>query len=103
MLAGIEFKWQIAEPSQMCKIPYIAGPIFSADCEGHDSMPKWVAYCPECDHCSPFRKIDISTLDLATPKLKKPVLPAGGESWLCPICKRQTRVRDCDLTYSHAA
>jgi len=26
MLAGIEFKWQIAEPSQMCKIPYIAGP-----------------------------------------------------------------------------
>ena len=66
-------------------------------------MPKWVAYCPECDHCSPFRKIDVTTLDLAAPKLKKPVLPADGESWYCPVCKRETRVRDCDLTYSHAA
>jgi len=66
-------------------------------------MPKWVAYCPECDHCSPFRKIDVTTLDLAAPQLRKPVLPADGESWYCPVCKRQTRVRDCDLTYSHAA
>ena len=26
MLAGIEFRWQIAEPNRMCKMPYIAGP-----------------------------------------------------------------------------
>lgn len=65
-------------------------------------MPKWVAYCPECDRCSPFRKIDPATVDLAAPEIKKPVLPAGGEDWHCPRCNRDTRVRNCDLTYSHA-
>lgn len=66
-------------------------------------MPKWVAYCQECDRCSTFRKIDLSNFDLAAPQLKKPLLPADGENWHCPICKRETRVRNCDLTYSHAA
>lgn len=66
------------------------------------TMPKWVAYCQECDHVSDFQKIAPSALDLAAPKAKKPVLPPDGETWHCPVCKRQTRVRECDLTYSHA-
>jgi hypothetical protein len=72
-------------------------------CRIRITMPKWVAYCQECDHVSEFKKIALSALDLAVPKAKKPVLPPNGELWNCPVCKRQTRVRDCDLTYSHAA
>jgi hypothetical protein len=66
------------------------------------NMPRWVAYCPKCDHGSPFKKIDPSSLDLAAPSAKKPSLPVGGEIWHCPNCKRETRIRDCDLAYSHA-
>jgi len=65
-------------------------------------MPRWVAYCPECNHVAEFRKISLTAVDLAVPKVKKPVLPAAGEAWDCPTCKCETHVRDCDLTYSHA-
>src|SRR5467141_4641755 len=87
----------------MCRVPYIQWLTSECRVRGTMTMPKWIAYCQECDRASTFRKIDPSTLDLAAPKLKKPALPEGGETWNCPACKRQTRVRDCDVTYSHAA
>jgi hypothetical protein len=65
-------------------------------------MPKWVVYCEECNRPSIYVEVDISTMDLTAPKAKKPILPVEGDKWHCPRCKRESRVRDCDLTYSHA-
>ena len=66
------------------------------------SMPKWVVYCEECNCPSIYVEIDSSTMDLTAPRAKKPLLPVEGDRWACPRCKRESRVRDCDLTYSHA-
>ena len=65
-------------------------------------MPKWVAYCGQCNRPSPYNEIDVSTIDLSAPSAKKPTLPAKGEGWECPYCKRKSQIRDCDLTYSYA-
>ena len=65
-------------------------------------MPKWVVYCGQCNRPSTYNQIDDSTIDLAAPAAKKPPLPVKGEGWECPLCKRKSQVRDCDLTYSHA-
>jgi hypothetical protein len=64
-------------------------------------MPKWVVYCGQCNRPSVYNEIDVSTIDLAAPTAKKPMLPGKGEGWECPFCKRKSQVRDCDLTYSH--
>jgi hypothetical protein len=64
-------------------------------------MPKWVVYCGQCNRPSTYNEIDVSTIDLAAPTAKKPLLPGKGERWECPFCKRKSQVRDCDLTYSH--
>jgi hypothetical protein len=66
------------------------------------NMPKWVAYCKECNRPSIYVEVDTATMDLAAPKAKKPLLPVEGDRWDCPLCKRESRVRECDLTYSHA-
>jgi hypothetical protein len=63
-------------------------------------MPKWVVYCGQCNRPSTYNEIDVSTIDLAAPTAKKP--PLKGDRWECPYCKRKSRIRDCDLTYSHA-
>jgi hypothetical protein len=65
-------------------------------------MPKWVVYCGQCNRPSTYNEIDVSTIDLAAPTAKKPVLPRKGERWECPLCKRESQIRDCDLTYSYA-
>jgi hypothetical protein len=65
-------------------------------------MPKWVVYCGQCNRPSPYNEIDVSTIDLSAPSAKKPALPVKGERWECPYCKRKSKVRECDLTYSHA-
>jgi hypothetical protein len=65
-------------------------------------MPKWVVYCGQCNRPSTYNEIDVSTIDLAAPTAKKPILPRQGERRECPLCKRKFQVRDCDLTYSHA-
>ena len=66
------------------------------------NMPKWVVYCEECNRPSIYVEIDSSTMGLAVPKAKKPLLPAEGDTWACPLCKKASRVRESDLTYSHA-
>lgn len=65
-------------------------------------MPKWVVYCGQCNRPSTYNRIDDSTIDLAAPAAKKPSLPVKGDGWECPLCKRKSKIRDCDLTYSHA-
>ena len=64
-------------------------------------MPKWIVYCGQCNRPSTYNEIDVSTIDLAAPTAKKPMLPRKGEGWECPFCKRKSQVRECDLTYSH--
>ena len=73
-------------------------PIFTRTVIG---MPKWVVYCGQCNRPSTYNEIDVSTIDLAAPTAKKPMLPGKDERWECPFCKRKSQVRDCDLTYSH--
>jgi hypothetical protein len=65
-------------------------------------MPKWVIYCAECNRPATYAEIDSASIDLADPSVKKPVLPDEGDKWDCPFCKKETRVRECDLTYSYA-
>jgi len=73
-------------------------PVFARTVKG---MPKWVVYCGQCNRPSTYNRIDVSAIDLAAPTAKKPPLPVKGEGWECPYCKRKSRIRDCDLTYSH--
>jgi hypothetical protein len=66
------------------------------------NMPKWVVYREECNCPSIYVEIDSATMDLTAPKAKKPLLPMEGDRWACPRCKSESRVRECDLTYSYA-
>jgi hypothetical protein len=66
------------------------------------NMPKWVVYCTECNRPSTYVEIRDKSLDLANPTAKKPILSDEGDKWGCPYCKRESRVRECDLTYSYS-
>jgi hypothetical protein len=65
-------------------------------------MPKWVIYCSECNRPATYAEIDSASIDLADPTVKKPILSDEGDKWDCPFCKKESRVRECDLTYSYA-
>lgn len=71
-------------------------------------MPKWVAYCRRCNRASTYQKIDLATPGLtsligcALPTVKKPELPAEGQKWECPYCKRESSIKVSDLTFSYA-
>ena len=70
-------------------------------------MPKWVAYCRRCNRPSTFQRIDLANPALtallrgAFPTVKKPNLPAEGEKWECPYCKRESSIKLSDLTFSY--
>jgi hypothetical protein len=66
------------------------------------NMPKWIVYCTECNRPSTYVEIRDKSIDLANPMVKKPVLVNEGNKWGCPYCKRESRVRECDLTYSYS-
>lgn len=66
------------------------------------SMPKWIVYCTECNRPSTYLEIRDKSIDLANPTAKKPILAEEGDKWGCPYCKRESRVRECDLTYSYS-
>jgi len=38
----------------------------------------------------------------ALPAVKKPELPAAGQKWECPYCKRESSIKVSDLTFSYA-
>jgi hypothetical protein len=65
-------------------------------------MPKWVIYCAQCNRPATYAEIDSASIDLADPTAKKPILPDEGDRWDCPFCKKESPVRECDLTYSYA-
>jgi len=65
-------------------------------------MPKWIVYCTECNRPSTYVEIRDKNEDPEHPKAKKPVLSSEGNKWGCPYCKRESRVRECDLTYSYS-
>jgi hypothetical protein len=65
-------------------------------------MPKWIVYCTECNRPSTYVEIRDKSIDLANPMAKKPALSEQGDTWGCPYCKRESRVRECDLTYSYS-
>jgi hypothetical protein len=65
-------------------------------------MPKWVIYCEVCNRPAPYAEIDRASINLANPTAKKPILPDEGDRWDCPFCKKESRVRGCDITYSYA-
>jgi len=65
-------------------------------------MPKWVIYCAQCNRPATYVEIDSASIDLADPTAKKPILRDEGDRWDCPFCKKESRVRGCDLTYSYA-
>jgi hypothetical protein len=65
-------------------------------------MPKWVIYCAQCNRPATYAEIDSGSIDLADPTAKKPILRDAGDNWDCPFCKKESRVRECDLTYSYA-
>jgi len=70
-------------------------------------MPKWIAYCRQCNRPSTYSEIDPATDEQASigpddlPSAKKPSLPADGDHRECPFCKRESRIAHCDLTYSY--
>jgi hypothetical protein len=66
------------------------------------SMPKWIVYCTECNRPSTYVEIRDKNIDLANPMAKKPIVAEEGDKWGCPYCKRESRVRECDLTYSYS-
>jgi hypothetical protein len=65
-------------------------------------MPKWVIYCAVCNRPATYAEIDSASIDLADPTVKKPILRDEGDKWDCPFCRKESRVRECDLTYSYA-
>jgi hypothetical protein len=65
-------------------------------------MPKWIVYCTECNRPSTYVEIRDKSIDLANPMAKKPALSNEGDKRDCPYCKRELRVRECDLTYSYS-
>lgn len=71
-------------------------------------MPKWIVYCRQCNRPSAYRDIDpempalATLLDSASPTVKKPELPNDGDRWQCPYCKKPSKIKQCDLTFSYA-
>src|ERR1700730_4994528 len=64
-------------------------------------MPRWIVSCPECDHESTYREVEVSSDQLRDPFAwpPKPKMAEGGTPFKCSNCGKKSTCDRSRLRY----
>jgi hypothetical protein len=68
-------------------------------------MPKWVVICPKCSHQLTYAEVEEHVRESMRRdpivNMTRPRIEPGGQEQKCSYCKREIKIKACDLTYSY--